>query len=104
MFKLPGVFKPKSFITQKAIGSAARHVVTFVAGLLFTYGWISGQNEEMITTISAALAAVVWAISQKQSDEKRIDKALDMPAGTPRHLLEAVVKAEKSAPVDSTKF
>ncbi len=104
LFKIPSVLKPESFLTQKMIGSAARHIVTFVAGLMFTYGWISGQDEEIITTISVALASVVWALSQKQSQEKRIDKALDMPAGTSRGLLEAVVKAEKSTPVDPQRF
>jgi hypothetical protein len=84
---------------KNAVGSGVRWLLVLAAGILVKKGVISTEQSDvyvqqaMPVVIGAVMAAIalVWGIWQKKHANLKIDKALALPAGTDREVLEKKV-------------
>lgn len=70
-------------VLQAALGAILRHFLTMGATFLVTRGiW---TQEEAMTYVAAAALALLglgWSVWQKSKAHAKIEKALEMPAGS----------------------
>lgn len=81
--------------TKNIIGTVVRAILVFIGSLLVNRGYISKEQLDDFSDALPALVgsvltfgAIAWGIWQKVHQNKKIDDALNLPAGTSREVLE----------------
>lgn len=70
-------------VLQAALGSILRHVLTGAAAYLVARGiWTSEEAMTYVAAGSLTLLGLGWAVWQKFQVNTKIEKALEMPAGS----------------------
>lgn len=60
----------KTFFTKDALGSYARHALTFVGGLVVSDGLATADQETQLVGAATTAAGILWAIYQKYKAPK----------------------------------
>ena len=60
-----------------------RLALSGVGSWLLAHGVTAGQWEQILLAVAALLAALVWSLLNKINFSKKIQQALDLPAGSP---------------------
>lgn len=78
---------------KAVLSSAVRHGLTLLGGVLVERGWVNGDDWTSLA-VNAAPAIVAFALSlaAKSLAQKKLDVALDMPAGKTEEDLKRVMR------------
>lgn len=69
--------------------SIIRHLLSGIVGWLVAKDFITGeQGESIIAAIALAVITLAWSLISKYLLNRKIDTALDLPAGASREQLE----------------
>ncbi len=88
-----------SELVKNAVGTFVRWLLILAAGVLVKKGIISTEQSDVyvqqalpvVIGAAMALVALIWGIWQKKHSNDKIDKALQLQAGTSRESLEKKV-------------
>lgn len=80
---------------DSTIRGLLRHFCTIIGAYLLHKGWIDGGDVEAVIGALIALGSIGWSFYSKRQASKAIDHALDLPSGSTRDDLKAMVEAPK---------
>jgi len=75
------------------VAAAVRHLLSSVLVWLIAKGFITeAQGEQIIAAIALTIVTIAWSLINKYLLNRKIDTALELPAGASREQLEGQVR------------
>lgn len=92
-------------ILQAALASVVRWLLAICAGWLVKAGiWTESDAANYVAAGALALIALGWSLWHKSAVRRRIDTALELPAGSTPEQLAARIEADKQAAAGNRPF